>query len=184
MRFCARLTRRSLLAATMGCRRFRLSVRGARSRAGTRSSQAARRTPPTTRRLCMLRLVRHCATRQTKPRTSAEPARSATQVSRKPLFSPAVLRPRLSLHTPLDKLLTPVCGSISVIRGWESERSFTNFQAQVAQKRSAIKGGSFHGDGSRADQGTAYRQAKSLGIKGRSKMNKGQLKPALARKAH
>jgi hypothetical protein len=29
-----------------------------------------------------------------------------------------------------------------------------------------------------------YRQAKSLGIKGRSKMNKGQLKAALARKGH
>ena len=29
-----------------------------------------------------------------------------------------------------------------------------------------------------------YRQAKSLGIRGRSKMNKGQLKAALARKGH
>jgi hypothetical protein len=29
-----------------------------------------------------------------------------------------------------------------------------------------------------------YRQAKSLGIKGRSKMSKGQLKAALARKGH
>ena len=29
-----------------------------------------------------------------------------------------------------------------------------------------------------------YRQAKSLGIKGRSKMNKGQLKAALTRKGH
>jgi hypothetical protein len=29
-----------------------------------------------------------------------------------------------------------------------------------------------------------YRQAKSLDIKGRSKMNKGQLKAALARKGH
>jgi hypothetical protein len=29
-----------------------------------------------------------------------------------------------------------------------------------------------------------YRQAKSLGITGRSKMNKGQLKAALARKGH
>jgi hypothetical protein len=29
-----------------------------------------------------------------------------------------------------------------------------------------------------------YRQAKSLGIKGRSKMNKGQLRAALARKGH
>lgn len=29
-----------------------------------------------------------------------------------------------------------------------------------------------------------YRQAKRLGIKGRSKMNKGQLKAALARRGH
>ena len=29
-----------------------------------------------------------------------------------------------------------------------------------------------------------YRQAKQLGIKGRSKMNKGQLKAALARRGH
>ena len=38
------------------------------------------------------------------------------------------------------------------------------------------------GDYTRAEQ--LYRQAKSLGIKGRSKMNKGQLKAARARKGH
>jgi hypothetical protein len=46
------------------------------------------------------------------------------------------------------------------------------------------KRGSHHAGGSRAQQEELYRQAKRLGIKGRSKMNKGRLKAALARRGH
>jgi hypothetical protein len=46
------------------------------------------------------------------------------------------------------------------------------------------KGGQAMPMGQERTKEQLYRQAKRLGIKGRSKMNKGQLKAALARRGH
>jgi hypothetical protein len=57
------------------------------------------------------------------------------------------------------------------------------FAGRVAEQESNQRGVAMPTGQDRTKE-QLYRQAKSLGIKGRSKMSKGQLKAALARKGH
>jgi hypothetical protein len=55
---------------------------------------------------------------------------------------------------------------------------------RVGVRHPRTKGGNQMPIGRDLTKEQLYRQAKRLGVKGRSKMNKGQLKAALARRGH
>jgi hypothetical protein len=79
---------------------------------------------------------------------------------------------------------------------WRRERYVRDGQAQLAKcsferqfsrvpgRLTSPKGGQAMPIGQERTKEQLYRQAKRLGVKGRSKMNKGQLKAALARRGH
>jgi hypothetical protein len=84
-------------------------------------------------------------------------------------------------------ILTVMVGGLVAAANWPWDESLARFEVFRLGSSSLIptlKGGHSMPMGQERTKEQLYQQAKRLDIKGRSKMNKGQLKAALARRGH